>query len=91
MRRLRLRVLLVEAVDATGGIHQLLLAREERVAVRADVDAEVTARRERVVDHSARTRDAGGAIVRVSSGVLHSGAVDVRLIGPERKPVLRLN
>src|SRR3954469_14917544 len=67
----RLAVLLVEAIDATGGVHQLLLAREERVAVRADVDAEVAARRERVVHHAARARDAGRLVVRMVGRVLH--------------------
>src|SRR5690242_14077325 len=61
-----LGVLLVEPIDATRGVEQLLLAREERVAVRADVDAEVAARREGLVDHPTRAGDPGGAIVRMS-------------------------
>src|SRR3954468_11327119 len=68
----RLAVLLVEAVDATGGVHQLLLAREERVGSRADVDAEVAARGERVVDGATRTGDVGGLVVRMSNRVLHN-------------------
>src|SRR3569623_643237 len=51
-RNLRLRrrrglgaVLLVEALDAAGGVDELLLARVERVAGRADVNHEVPARR----------------------------------------------
>src|SRR2546423_8564251 len=47
-----LAVALVEAVNATGGVHKLLLAREERVALRADFDVYVAllrrARLERV-------------------------------------------
>src|SRR4051812_15231424 len=55
----RLAVLLVEAVNPACGIEQLLLAREERVAVRADIDPEVTTRGERLVESSTRAADAG--------------------------------
>src|SRR5471030_314313 len=37
------RVLLFEAIDAASGVHQLLLAGEERVAVAADVELQVAA------------------------------------------------
>src|SRR4051794_21176395 len=70
--RLRLlRVLLVEAIDPAGGIHQLLLAGEERMAVRADVDAEVAAGRERVVDRAACAGDVRRAIVGMTSCFFH--------------------
>src|SRR6185503_15924152 len=71
LRRLSLGVLLVEPIYAASGVEQLLLAREERVAVRADIDAEVAARRERVVDRAARARDASRAVVGMTCGVLH--------------------
>ena len=75
------------AVDATCGVEQLLLAREERVAVRADVDAEVTGGRVRLVDGSARAGDVGLGVRGVDSG-LH-GAVPIgarrqHLEGPPR-------
>src|SRR5262245_14505482 len=38
------RVLLAEAVDAAGDVHDLVLARVERMAVRADVGGEAPAR-----------------------------------------------
>src|SRR6266550_6448585 len=36
-----LRVLLLEAIDAAGRVDQLLLAGEERMALRADLDAQL--------------------------------------------------
>src|SRR5258705_8364068 len=63
LRRRGLRVPLVEPVDPAGGVHQLLLAGEERMAVRTDVDAEVTARRERLVHRAAGAGDLRGTVV----------------------------
>src|SRR5205823_1714419 len=40
-RLLPLRVALLEAVDAAGGVDQLLFAGEEGVALRADLDAQL--------------------------------------------------
>ena len=42
-RRLLL-VALAEPLDAAGGVHQLLLSREERVALAADLDAQLLLR-----------------------------------------------
>src|SRR2546430_5571718 len=42
-RLLPLRVALLEAVDAAGGVDQLLLAGEEGVALRADLEAQLLA------------------------------------------------
>src|SRR5690348_6878922 len=39
------RVLLAELVDATGGVHDLLLARIERMAVRAHLDLQIVPQR----------------------------------------------
>lgn len=39
--RFRLGVLAAEALDASGGVHELLLAGEERVAIGADFDVYV--------------------------------------------------
>ena len=55
----------LEALDAAAGVHQLLLARVERVAVRADLDVQLGLRRARLERRSrrssarsrARTRD----------------------------------
>src|SRR5689334_7109006 len=60
--RFLLRVALLEAVDAAGGVHQLLGAGVEGVAVRAHVDREVAARGlgdERV---AARANDLRGGV-----------------------------
>src|SRR5581483_11109405 len=43
LRLLRARVLAGEPLDAAGGVHELLLAREERVAARADLEAQLLA------------------------------------------------
>ena len=43
-KKLLLRVTALEALDAAGGVHVLLLAGEERMAVRADSDAQILAR-----------------------------------------------
>ena len=37
-------ITLLESVNASAGVNKLLLAREERVAVRADINSEVVAR-----------------------------------------------
>src|SRR5688572_306448 len=66
-------VLLAEAVDAAAGVHDLLLARVERVAVRADFDLEVgPERRARLegVATAAGHRDVG--VGRVNA-FFHSG------------------
>src|SRR5690348_6567276 len=75
----RATVLLVEAVDAARRVHQLLLAREERVADRADVHAEVATGREGLVDRPASARDLGRLVVRVSCGFLHGSALGAGL------------
>ena len=74
--RLRLGgVLLLEPVDAAGGVHHALLAREERVALRADLDGEVALGREGVDDRAARAADLRRTIVGVSGG---PGAIMLR-------------
>src|SRR5215213_8986275 len=50
----------LEALDPAAGVHQLLLARVERVAVRADLDVQLglrRARRELVAAGAANVRD----------------------------------
>src|SRR4029077_3631812 len=50
---------LLEAIDPAAGIDELLLARVERVAVRADLDVELGLRRTRLECVSARARHRG--------------------------------
>ena len=63
-------VLLAELVDAALGVERLLLARVERVAGGADLDAEVTARRVGVVVGAARAADVRLGVVGVNA-LLH--------------------
>src|ERR1035437_5453147 len=53
----RVRVALLEALDAAGRVDELGLAREERVAVGADFEAELVLRALRLPRGSARTVD----------------------------------
>ena len=50
---------LVEALDASAGIDQLLLAREERVALRADFNLDILFGRQNL-DHVAAVAGDGG-------------------------------
>src|SRR3954469_2101311 len=50
---------LLEALDPAAGVHELLLARVERVAVRADLDVELGLRRPRLECVPARARHRG--------------------------------
>ena len=64
--KLLLAVLLFETVDTTFSIHQLLLAREVRVASRADVDADFFLSRAGLECVAANARDVGvKEIIRV--------------------------
>ena len=64
-------VFAVESLDAARGINKLLLAGVERMASGADVDTEVTAGGERVVNVSTSAGDLGRLVVRVVGGGLH--------------------
>src|SRR5438045_4902724 len=60
---------LLEALDLTGRVHDRLLAREERVAVAADVDAQLLARAADGEFGAARTAmDAGLAVLGMNIG-----------------------
>src|SRR3954462_639082 len=61
------RVLLLEALDAAGGVDELLLARVERVAVRANFDAECAAGRVGLDLVAARAGDDRRLVDRVDS------------------------
>src|SRR6185436_5874436 len=78
-------VLLTEAIDATLRIDELVLAGEERMAVRADFDVERAARRAGLDDVSARAGDAARRVdgVRVR---LHSEPVPITAGRPGGKP-----
>ena len=65
-----LRELLLEALDAAGGIDQLLLAGEERMAVRADFYAQRLASEGRArfkLVSTARAMDADRVVIRMDS------------------------
>ena len=64
-------VLVLEALDAAGGVEQLLLARVERMAGRADVDREVAARRRHLIGVPARACHLRGAIGGVNTSFCH--------------------
>src|SRR6185437_6021738 len=66
-RRL-LRELLAEALDATGGIEQALLAREERVALRAYVRMNFRNRGARLKRIPAGALDRGRGVLRMDVG-----------------------
>src|SRR6266545_698199 len=55
----------LELLDPARGVHELLLAGEERVAVRADLDVEVAARRAGLDDVPAVAHDLRGLVVGV--------------------------
>src|SRR5512133_279104 len=59
------RVALLEAVDTAGRVDQLLLAREERVAFRADLDAEVALGRTGLPGFAARAVDLNRVVLRM--------------------------
>src|SRR4051794_40459382 len=60
-------VALAEAIDATCSVDELLRTRVERVAVRTDVDLEVTARRTGDKRVAARTVDRGRRILGMNA------------------------
>ena len=77
----------LEALDAAAGVHQLLLARVERVAVRADLDVELGLRRARLERVPAGARDGREDVLGMDAG-LHrrariAEAVSVRHVAPE--------
>jgi hypothetical protein len=69
------RVLLPELIDATAGVHDLLLAREERVAARAHFDLQVMAqgraRRERA---AAAARNSDLLVIGMNSSFHDDGS-----------------
>src|SRR5215213_3846425 len=66
--RLLLGITLVEAINASGGVHKLLLARKERVAFRADFHVKlVLARRACGKSIAAGALHLDVAVVRVNS------------------------
>ena len=59
-------VALLEALDATGGIHDALLAGKEGVALAADVEVDVFARRARLPGIAAGADDGGFDVAGVN-------------------------
>src|SRR3954470_11431207 len=59
----------LEAVDATAGVHDLLLARVERVAVGADLDVDLGLRGSGVEVVATRTGDVRNDVLGVDSGL----------------------
>src|SRR5687768_9815449 len=75
-------VLLAEAVDAAARVHDLLLARVERVAVRADFDLEVGAERRARLEGVATTAGHGDVGVGRVNAFFHSGIPLPCCVGP---------
>ena len=71
-----------ELLDPPGRIYKLLLAREERVASRADADLQVATGGAGLVNGAARTRDRGAFVLRMNI-CFHGGKKGVR---PYRSP-----
>ena len=65
-----LRIPLLELFDTTGAIHQFLLAGEERVAIRADLDPDILLGGTRMNHVPADAGDRGFLIFRMY-GVFH--------------------
>jgi hypothetical protein len=61
-------VAFLEALDAAGGVHVFLLAREKRMAFRADADAQILAGGARFDDVAARAMDDGVNIFGMDLG-----------------------
>src|SRR6267142_5652602 len=64
-------VLPAEALDPAGGVHQLLLPREERMAVRADLDVHGLFHRGARFDHVAAHADDARVVVAGMYVLLH--------------------
>ena len=62
---------LVEALDTSAGINQLLLAREERVALGADFNLDVLLRRKNLDDIAAVAGDRGLLAYRMDAFLCH--------------------
>src|SRR5687767_15402578 len=60
-------VLALEALHTAGGVHELLLAREERVALGADLDPDLGLGRPRVYHLAARAGDRGVDVFRMNA------------------------
>src|SRR5882724_2616616 len=60
-------VLAAEALDAASGVHELLLARVERVARGADLDVDAFDRRAGIDDVTARTDDLRRLVGRMNT------------------------
>ena len=60
-------VALGEFFDATGRVDEFLLTGEKRMTSSANTDSNVTARRARVIDRSARANDIGFVIFWVNA------------------------
>ena len=80
-------VLLAELVDAPGGIDDLLLARIERMAVRAHLDLQVVPERRARLERVAARAGDGDLFVLGMDGGFHGGSHVSGLVasmGPER-------
>src|SRR5207244_7508450 len=62
-------VLSLEPLDAAGGVHELLLARVERVALGADFHPDVGLRRASLDDLAARARDLRVDVIRMNASL----------------------
>src|SRR4029450_398614 len=76
----------LEALDPAAGVHQLLLPRVERVAVRADLHVEVRLRRTRDELVAARAADRGDDVLGMDAGFHCSARIAAAVWGATLPP-----
>src|SRR5205823_14918210 len=76
---------LLETLDSAAGVHELLLARVERMAVRADLDVKLRLRRPRLECVSARARDRGEDVLGMDVS-LHVARIAAACFGATLPP-----
>ena len=72
---------LVELLNASACINQLLLTREERMALRADLDLYILLRRARLYHVAAGAGDGGRFILRMNTFFHHNSSFPNLILG----------
>src|ERR671939_517797 len=76
----------LEALDAAAGVEELLLARVERVAVRADLDVQLGLRRSRLERVPARAGDRRQDVLGMDAGLPRSARIATAVSGATLPP-----
>src|SRR5581483_9788805 len=76
----------LEALDAAAGVHQLLRARVERVALRADLDVQLGLRRARLERVPAGARHRRDHVLGVDAGLHREARIAAACSGPTLPP-----